>query len=520
MNAARLISSTKILLLLSAFGLLFSACAMSPQYTKPEDSFKAFPAKTSQQFNTIKLCLILTENTSKTFDYLNGLRDNFFSALGATTGLDSKRLVTDVSNTLQSRFREVTPINSPSGIKSNACDLALELDLKVTMVPGIRKEGIADIKAVFADRAGVKVDAISVSASKTGWNSIGEAASNAWETAITDFGSRLDKSTPLQAFAGNSPAASVKREQPLDASVAIDIAFWESIKNSTDPSNFQAYLKKFPDGSFESLARSKISSLGDVPPATIKFLPGGGKVSFGNYYALVIGNNNYRSVTPLKTAVADAQAVAALLQSEYGFKVTLLIDASRSQMLDAFDDIRRTLTASDNLLIYYAGHGYLDSDSDRGFWLPVDADNNRRANWLSNSDLADTVRGTRAKHVLVVADSCYSGTLTRGLEIKLTGQSDLLRLSSKRARTALTSGGLEPVEDAGGGRHSVFAKAFLDALQTNSGIVDMNQLFSSIRRQVLLGSQQTPQYGDIRQTGHDGGDFIFVRQKDPGTKSP
>jgi hypothetical protein len=59
----------------------------------------------------------------------------------------------------------------------------------------------------------------------------------------------------------------------------------------------------------------------------------------------------------------------------------------------------------------------------------------------------------------------------------------------------------------------VFAKAFLDALRTNTGIVDMSQLFSSMRRQVVLSAQQTPQYSDIRQAGHEGGDFIFVRRK-------
>jgi hypothetical protein len=44
-------------------------------------------------------------------------------------------------------------------------------------------------------------------------------------------------------------------------------------------------------------------------------------------------------------------------------------------------------------------------------------------------------------------------------------------------------------------------------------VADMSQIFSSMRREVILGSQQTPQYGDIRQTGHEGGDFIFVRKK-------
>jgi uncharacterized caspase-like protein len=228
---------------------------------------------------------------------------------------------------------------------------------------------------------------------------------------------------------------------------------------------------------------------------------------------LVIGIDNYRSVPALKTAAHDAKTVAALLSKDYGFKVKLLIDATRNQMLDAFDDLRRGLTERDNLLIYYAGHGYLDAESDRGYWLPVDADANRRANWLSNSDLADVVRATRAKHVMVVADSCYAGTLTRGAGLQMRALDDLTRLAQKRSRTALISGGLEPVEDAGGGDHSVFAKAFLDTLRTNTGVVDMSQMFPTMRRQVILGAQQTPQYGDIRQTGHDGGDFIFIRRK-------
>ena len=75
----------------------------------------------------------------------------------------------------------------------------------------------------------------------------------------------------------------------------------------------------------------------------------------------------------------------------------------------------------------------------------------------------------------------------------------------------LTSGGLEPVSDSGGGDHSIFAKVFIDLLNANTGVVDMSQMFSAMRRQVIIGAQQTPQYSDMRQTGHEGGDFIFVR---------
>lgn len=66
------------------------------------------------------------------------------------------------------------------------------------------------------------------------------------------------------------------------------------------------------------------------------------------------------------------------------------------------------------------------------------------------------------------------------------------------------------------GSHSVFASAFLDALSKNcqgrsETVLDGTQLFSNIRRPVMLNSDQTPEYSDIREAGHDGGDFLFVR---------
>ncbi len=78
---------------------------------------------------------------------------------------------------------------------------------------------------------------------------------------------------------------------------------------------------------------------------------------------------------------------------------------------------------------------------------------------------------------------------------------------------AITSGGLEPVADKGGSGHSPFAKAFIDALSDNRSIIDGLQLFGKMRRPVMVAADQTPQYADVRQAGHDGGDFLFVRRK-------
>ena len=233
--------------------------------------------------------------------------------------------------------------------------------------------------------------------------------------------------------------------------------------------------------------------------------------SLGVYHALIIGNQAYRDLKPLTTALNDAAAMAELLRRDYRFAtVRVLTNATRAEIVHALDDLRRTLGEHDNLLIYYAGHGWLDRDSDRGYWLPVDAERNSRANWLSNADITDTLRALRAKHVLIIADSCYSGTLTRSIGVEPLASADLLRLAQKRARTVLTSGALEPIAEAGGG-HSLFARALLDALRGNQGAVDLASLFGTIRRQVMWQAEQTPAYADVRQAGHDGGDFIFAR---------
>ena len=249
----------------------------------------------------------------------------------------------------------------------------------------------------------------------------------------------------------------------------------------------------------------------ELPPVTLNSLSGEG-IIFGNYHALIIGNDRYRHLPGLQSAVRDARRLDEVLRTSYGFKTKLLVDATRENILSELNNYRHNLSREDNLLIYYAGHGWIDEAADEGYWLPVDAASDNPVNWVSNASLTATVRAMDAKHVLVVADSCFSGKLTRGVSIQIRARDYLARMAGKRARTAVTSGGLEPVLDAGGtDGHSIFASAFFQALSENEAVIDMSQMFSFIRRQVALAADQMPEYGDIRRAGHEGGDFLFVR---------
>lgn len=239
---------------------------------------------------------------------------------------------------------------------------------------------------------------------------------------------------------------------------------------------------------------------------------------FGNYHALVIGNNKYMFLQDLVAAENDAKRVASALKDLCGFRISLLLNASRADIILALNNLRSSLTEHDNLLIFYAGHGFLDVRGDEGYWLPVDAKKENEINWISNSYISTVLKAIAARHVLIVSDSCYSGKLTRdgggiGARVSLKDFTYYTNIAQKRSRCVISSGGLEPVID-GGGRdgHSVFASSFIDTLSDNKGMMDTNSLFTKVRHRVMLNSSQTPEYSDLRKAGHEGGEFVFIRR--------
>ena len=131
----------------------------------------------------------------------------------------------------------------------------------------------------------------------------------------------------------------------------------------------------------------------------------------------------------------------------------------------------------------------------------------------SKCGLTGTIKALKANHVMVVSDSCYSGTLTRGLSMKKRTPDYMREEVSKRARVVITSGGLEPIADNSGGKNSPFATVFLKVLNTNGGVLEGTQMFSKMRRPVMLKSEKIHAYADVRKAGHEGSNFIFVRRR-------
>lgn len=242
------------------------------------------------------------------------------------------------------------------------------------------------------------------------------------------------------------------------------------------------------------------------------------KTASGRYFALIIGNDNYRYIRKLETAKRDARDIAQTLKNVYGFEVKLLLDATRNDIVQAINTIRKSLKENDNLLIYYAGHGEFDKTANKAYWLPVDARSDDDTNWILADRITSNIRRISSKHILVVADSCYSGTFTRRAVTDLTSSHArdryLKKMQAKKSRTILASGGNEPVSDIGGKSHSVFAAALLHGLnQMEKNTFSAEELFyDHIKERVAGNADQTPEYNIIRNSGHDGGDFVFKRK--------
>ncbi len=295
----------------------------------------------------------------------------------------------------------------------------------------------------------------------------------------------------------------LKGEQTLVRSVAIDKGGNKVILEFMLLANKQASTKK-PDHTSSVAANIR------------------GNINFGSYHALIIGNQNYQYLSDLNTPINDAQEVDKILRGQYGFNTTLLLNANRYEILSALNELRENLTEADNLLIYYAGHGELDRVNLRGHWLPIDAEQNNTANWISTIAITDIVNSIAATHVMVVADSCYSGAMTRSslarLEVGMNNalRAKWLRLMTKtRSRTVLSSGGLKPVLDDGQNGHSLFANAFIDALTNNTEILEGQSLYRQVHENIAkvtkkIKFKQEPQYAPIRHGGHEAGDFFLV----------
>ena len=244
----------------------------------------------------------------------------------------------------------------------------------------------------------------------------------------------------------------------------------------------------------------------------------------GNYRAVIIGNDKYQDTEgvwhSLKTARQDATSVAELLSEDYGFKdVTLLKDVSRREILLAMKDLSKRVEPNDNILVYYAGHGFLDEDTNRGYWIPVDARGEDTTTFIRNSTIRDEINiiAEKTKHTLLISDSCFSGSLLRGgnraPKHREKTEPYYIKVSNKKSVQILAAGGVEYVDDNyKNSGHSPFTYFLLNELKNNvETLLTMSELSTNVIKAVANNVDQTPAAGVLQGAGDELGEFIFAR---------
>lgn len=251
-------------------------------------------------------------------------------------------------------------------------------------------------------------------------------------------------------------------------------------------------------------------------------------------YALVIGASNYKdsSWNRLPGVKDDIPAVRKVLE-KHGFRVEEFSDPTSANLLARVNQFVNDygLQPENRLLIYFAGHGYTETDADErkfGYIVPVDAPNPAknplefRRKAVTMDDIENVAKKIRGKHALFVFDSCFSGTLL--FRSKPSVPPIITYYSAFPVRQFITSGAAnQEVPD-----ESVFRQMFVRGLEGESdfnrdGYITGTELATYLQDRVIYyrGESQTPQYGKIRDPKLDRGDFIFVLAKNsPASNTP
>lgn len=237
-------------------------------------------------------------------------------------------------------------------------------------------------------------------------------------------------------------------------------------------------------------------------------------IETGKYYALIIGNSSYSDpkIPSLDNEpITDAESLFGILTQKYDFdkeNVVLLKNSTYKQIIRAFDDFSKMISSEDNLLIFYAGHGYYDEKQGIGYWLPTDAEYGYTDAWLYNSVLVDNIKKIGSKHTLLISDACFSGSIFKTRALPKDSDVAYQKKYELKSRKAITSGTLKTVPNK-----SVFFKYLSDRLSNNPNkYLSASELFQQIEIPVSNNSPNIPQFGDIQNVGDEGGDFIFIRK--------
>jgi uncharacterized caspase-like protein len=202
--------------------------------------------------------------------------------------------------------------------------------------------------------------------------------------------------------------------------------------------------------------------------------------------------------------------------------VISIADPDQLTVMRAINQLNETLGETDNLLIYFSGHGSrLQSGSRQvGYWLPTNAEPSPNDTlWVPNDFVSRHLGRLGAQRVLVIADSCYAGLLGDDPGYVMVGEGNysdeyIAWKRPKRSRLVISSGGDNPIVEDAEQMHSIFARAMLEALESNEQVLTAPELFlrirNLVRRTAAASAAPAPELKALKDAGHEVGDFFFV----------
>ena len=237
-------------------------------------------------------------------------------------------------------------------------------------------------------------------------------------------------------------------------------------------------------------------------------------------YALVFATDKYENWSGLVNPIFDSRTIADELRKTYGFKVDIVENASQSEILKKIREFgEKKYQPLDQLFIFFAGHGTYDQTFGEGFVVTRESllNDEAKTSYLSHNRLRSIINNIPCEHVFLAMDVCFGGTFdqalasSRGAEeevYKEQNQSEFItRKLTYKTRKFLTSGGKQYVSDGIPGKHSPFAKSFVDALRSRGGrdgILTLPEIFTYVEKLKIQ-----PRFGEFGDNA-PGSDFIFV----------
>jgi filamentous hemagglutinin family protein len=236
--------------------------------------------------------------------------------------------------------------------------------------------------------------------------------------------------------------------------------------------------------------------------------------------AVLVGIDNYvdERIPALENARRDADAVARILEDRLGYETIVVRDAGREAMVGVLNKLALQTRPTDSVVVYYAGHGTVIDGTGQGYWIPATADAEKPETWLSNRDIARLLGGIRASQVVLISDSCFSGSLVGDKRLQSSTATDAQAILRRRSTLVMSSGGDEPVADGARNGHSPFANSLMGNLQGLDNWRAGGNVFERVLTEVTQRLPQTPRYGPARDSRYvEGGDYLF-EQRQLGTR--